>query len=380
MKYVVVGPTYPYRGGISHYTTLLVQHLRKRHKVEFYSYVRQYPGFLFPGETDKDPSQLVLRAECEYLVDPINPLSWLKVFWRIRQADPNALILQWWVPYWTPTLAGISFLVKAFTSIKILYVCHDIAPPDGGGPFDRHLAKFVLRHGDGFIVHSQDSLEKLRRMLSEDDVHLTVHPRYDMFNNGCPRSRDEAQARLGIHGRTILFFGFVRLYKGLEYLLQALPEVLKRLDVHLLVAGEFWIPESYYREFIRDAAVAERVKIVNRYIPNEEVPDFFAAADVAVFPYVAGSQSGAVQLAYGFGKPVIVTDAGGIADVVKHGQTGLVVPRRDAKALAEAIVRYFEDGLGDRFAMEIRKEEQRTLFAWEKLVALIERLSSAQGG
>jgi glycosyltransferase involved in cell wall biosynthesis len=377
VNYAVIGPTYPYRGGISHYTTLLVEHLRKKHDVKLYSYVRQYPGFLFPGETDKDPSQLVLRTDCEYLVDPINPLTWLEVFWRIRRYHPDALILQWWVPYWTPTLATISFLVKALTSIKILYICHDIAPPDGGGPFDRYLARFVLRRGDSFIVHSRDNLEKLNRMLSRDDVHVTVHPSYDMFNDGHPRSRAEAQARLGVQGNTILFFGFVRLYKGLEYLLKALPEVAKRLDVQLLVAGEFWIPESYYREFIDDESIADRVKIVNRYIPNEEVPDYFAAADVVICPYVAGSQSGAVQLAYGFGKPVIVTDAGGIADVVKDGKTGLVVPPRDSPALAEAIVRYFEDGLADKFAREIQKEEQKSLFAWETLVELIERLSVA---
>lgn len=377
MKYVLIGPTYPYRGGISHYTTLLVEHLRKKHEVKLYSYVRQYPGFLFPGETDKDPSRLVLRTGCEYLVDPINPLTWLSVFWRMRQDDPDALILQWWVPYWTPTLAGISFLVRTFTSIKIVYICHDIAPPDGGGPFDRHLARFVLKRGDSFIVHSQGNLQNLRQMLSKNDVHLTVHPSYDMFSGGCPPDKSEVQARLGVHGRTILFFGFVRLYKGLEYLLQALPEVLKRLDVQLLIAGEFWIPESYYRQFIDDENVAKHVVIVNRYIPNEEVPYYFAAADVVVFPYVAGSQSGAVQLAYGFGKPVIVTGAGGIADVVKEGKTGLVVPPRNSQALAEAIVRYFEDGLGEKFTAEIQKVEQKSLFAWENLVELIERLTAA---
>ena len=377
MKYVVIGPTYPYRGGISHYTTLLVQNLRRNHDVKLYSYVRQYPAFLFPGKTDMDPSELPLRADCEYLIDPINPLTWVKTFWRIRREDPDALILQWWVPYWTPTLAGISFLVKAFTSVKIVYICHDVTPPLEGGPFDRHLARFVLRRGDSHIVHSRDSLEKLRQMLPEDDVHLTVVPTYDMFNDGCPPDRSEAQARLGVHGRTILFFGFVRLYKGLEYLLQALPEVLKKMNVQLLIAGEFWIPESYYRQFIHDENVAKRVKIVNRYIPNEEVPDYFAAADVVVFPYVAGSQSAAVQLAYGFGKPVIVTDAGGIADVVKDGRTGLVVPPRNSQALAEAIIRYFEDGLGERFTAEIQKVEERSLFAWENLVRLIERLTVA---
>jgi len=376
MKYVVIGPTYPYRGGISHYTTLLIQNLRKKHEVKLYSYVRQYPAFLFPGRTDKDPSQLPLRAECEYLVDPVNPLTWLKAFWRVRQDHPDALILQWWVPYWTPTLAAISFLVRAFTSVKILYICHDIVPPDGGGPFDRHLARFVLRRGDSFIVHSRDSLNRLRQMLPKDDVHVTVHPTYDMFNTGHRRGKAEAQARLGVGGNTVLFFGFVRVYKGLEYLLQALPEVLRHQDVHLVVAGEFWIPESYYRGFIPDESVAKRIKIVNRYIPNEEVPDYFAAADVVVFPYTAGSQSGAVQLAYGFGKPVIVTDAGGIADVVEDGRTGLVVPAKNSRALAEAIIRYFQDGLGDKFAAEIEKKEQRSLFAWERLVELIEKLSA----
>ena len=371
MKICLIGPTYPYRGGISQYTTSLSQHLRDRHQVRLYSYTRQYPRLLFPGRTDRDPSCLPLKAECQYLVDPVNPWTWLRTFWEMKRDDPDLLILQWWVPYWTPTLAAISFLVKTFTPIKVLYICHNIMPHDGGGILDRSLARFVLRHGDHFIVHSEKDLERLQSLLPGASVRKAFIPPCSVFNT-VSLSSEEAKRDLGLRGRTILFFGFVRPYKGLEVVLRALPDVVERVGAHLLVVGEFWTDESVYTALIRDLGLEGHVTIVNRYVPNEKVGLYFAASDVVVLPYVEATQSAVVPIAYSFHKPVITTDVGGLAEVVRDGVTGLIVPPRDSVALAKAMIRYFEDDLGRRFVPHIRAQMAGEAFSWGRLVQLIE--------
>lgn len=370
MRYVLIGPTYPYRGGISHYTTLLYHHLKAAHEVKLYSFKRQYPAFLFPGRTDKDPSRSPLRADCEYLVDPVNPLTWLRVFRRIKEDEPDVLILQWTVPYWAPTLAGISALVKAFTTTRVLFICHNVVPHAGErmGLLDRGLAKLALRQGDYFIVHSEKDLKKLQGLLPGADVRKTFHPTYSIFNVD-PLPEEEAKRRLGLKSKTVLYFGFVRAYKGLEYLLQAMPEVLKQVDVHTLVVGEFWVRESRYRELIQELNLEQQVTIVNRYVPNEEIDLYFSAADVVVLPYIEATQSGVVQIAYGFAKPVITTNVGGLAEAVRDGETGLIVPPGDSHALARAIVRYFVQDLGPLFSANIRALNDR--FAWHGVVDLI---------
>jgi len=376
LKICLIGPTYPYRGGISHYTTLLFHHLRDRHQVKLYSYTRQYPRFLFPGRTDRDPSRVALKAECEYLVDPVNPWTWLRVFRRIKEDEPDILILQWTVPYWALTLAGISTLVKAFTTTRVLFVCHNVIPHAGErmGFLDRWLAKLTLGQGDYFIVHSEKDLKELQSLLPGADVRKAFLPIYNISNVD-PLPGEEAKRRLGLKSKTILYFGFVRAYKGLEYLLKALPAVLKQVDVHTLVVGEFWVRESHYRELIQRLNLGQHVTIVNRYVPNEEIGLYFSAADVVVLPYIEATQSGVVQIAYGFAKPVITTNVGGLAEVVRDGETGLIVPPRNSNALAKAITHYFAQDLGPLFSANIRALNDR--FAWHRLVDLINDIGTS---
>jgi glycosyltransferase involved in cell wall biosynthesis len=372
MKLCVIGPTYPFKGGISHFTTMLVQQLRRRHEVVFLSFKRQYPRLLFPGDATPDPSNHILHCECEYLLDPMNPFSWLKTFRRIKQTRPEALILQWWTPFWTPTLAVLSTLVKRYTPVRILFLCHHITPPDGG-PFDLVLARTVLSRGDKFIVLSEGDYADLRRALPGAHIHLTLLPNYEAFNQN-PLPPDEARRQLGYgeDDRLMLFFGFVRRYKGLGHLLRALASVPADLNVKLLVVGEFWESESGYRAAAEQLGIADRVQMINRYVPNEEIGLYFSAADVVVLPYLEATQSGVVQIAFGFDRPVITTNIGGLPEMLRDGQLGLVVPPQDEEALSEAITRYFRDGLGPAFQEKIRAE--RDLFSWERMVALIEEI------
>jgi len=372
LRICLIGPTFPYRGGIAHYTTLLAQHLRNEHEVYLYSYRRQYPRFLFPGNTAPDPSRQCLQADCEYILDPLSPWTWWRTFKRIRRARPDLLILQWWTPFWTPTLFALTHWVRRWTDIPILFLCHHIIAPDGG-PLDWLLSQFVFRRADGFIVLSEEDFALLRRALPEAYIRGTTLPSLDAFA-ATPVDPAQARARLGLPegDHVLLFFGFVRRYKGLRYLLQALPEVRAQVPVHLLVAGEFWEDEQIYTEMIAHLGLQEHVTLLNRYIPNEEVTLYFSAADVLVLPYLEATQSGVVQLAFGFERPVIATQVGGLAETVEHNGTGLIVPPGDVQALVRAIVDYFRENMGPRFQEQIRQVKDR--FAWEHLVRLIEEM------
>lgn len=374
MRICLVGPTYPFRGGISHYTTLLYQHLQLRHDTRLYSFQRQYPRLLFPGQTDRDPSSEPLVAPCEYLIDPVKPWTWWRTAQRVRVGGADLLVLQWTVPYWAPMLAGLSMLIKRISPrTRLLFICHNVAPRERELPLHRVLMRWALRHGDHFIVHSQADRAALLKVLPAADVRQAFHPTYAPLSHG-RYSIAAAKTKLGLAGPVALFFGLVRPYKGLEILIEALPVVRTHIALHTLVVGEFWVPEEPIRSRIRQLGLEASVTIVNRYVPNEDLDLYFAAADVVVLPYLAATQSGVVQLAYGFGKPVITTAVGGLPDAVIDGETGLLVPPGDHQALADAIVRYFESGLAVQLTANVRSQRWADAFSWEKLVEIIETL------
>lgn len=368
MKCTLIGPTYPYRGGISHYVTLLCEHLRQKHDVQFLSFKSQYPSFLFPGKTDKDPSSQPLRTDCDYLIAPLAPWTWFKAFWAIRRSQPELVILQWWVPYWAPTFASITFLVRRFTSSKILFICHNVVPHEGK-KFDRLLAKLTLGQGHYFIVHSERDLSDLRMLLPQANVQKVALPSNRALAQG-RMAKPEARAKLGLECNVILFFGFVRQYKGLVYLLRAMPKVLRRMDIHLLIVGEFWDDIASYAELIHELGLCHSVTVVNRYIPNEELGLYFSAADVVVLPYVDATQSAVIPLAYAFERPVITTTVGGLPDVVFGGETGILVPPGDSEALAQAIMRFFLSEPDQEWADAIARYRHK--FSWERLVEAVE--------
>jgi glycosyltransferase involved in cell wall biosynthesis len=356
---------------------VLVEHLRRGHDVDFVSFKRQYPRWLFPGNPDPDPSNDVLHCECEYLLDPLNPFTWLRTYRRVKRHKPDVLLLQWWTPFWTPTTAVLATLVKRRTSTRILFLCHHISPPDGG-PFDFTLARTVLSRGDEFIVLSESDYADLRRALPDASIHLAKHPTYEIFSLG-RRDREAARAQLGYgeQDNLLLFFGFVRRYKGLKLLLHALARVPDALNVKLLVVGEFWEPEAEYRALASELGITDRVQMINRYVPNEEMGLFFSPADVVVLPYLEATQSGIAQIAFGFDLPVITTSVGGLPETVRDEEFGLVVPSRDEEALAQAITRFFEEELAGEFRSRIQAE--RDVFSWDRLVQLIENVLGGQG-
>ena len=367
MKFCVIGPTYPFRGGIAHYTTLLVKHLRERHQVVFYSYSRQYPRWLFPGSTMPDPSSCALKEPCERIIDPLNPLTWWQTAQRIAADKPDVLLLQWWTPFWLPLLLTVSVIARR-ARIPILYLCHQMIEPDSSA-LELLLARPALRLGDAFIVMSQKDFALAQRILGDKPIRVAHHPIYDGFpQQGL--ARVQARAHLGIEPDEplLLFFGFVRRYKGLRYVLDALGQLSQ--PPRLLIAGEFWEEEALYRDLIRQLGLEQHVVIHNRYIPNEEIEPYFVAADALVLPYLSGSQSGVGMIALNYGIPVIATSIGGLAETVTHGETGLIVPPADSAALAAAIERFFREGLSEPFRAAM--SQGRAHLSWDALIRIIE--------
>jgi len=371
MRICVIGPTYPFRGGIAHYTTLLYRALRERHEVRFIAFRRQYPKWLFPGETDRDPSaRSIVEPGAERVISSYLPWSWFAAAWRVVMFRPRIVVIPWWVGFWAPVFWTMAMLVRILTDARIVYLCHNVVAHEAGR-FDRVATALALATGHGFVVHSQEDCDNLRAILPLAVVRKSPHPTYEAFAES-GLTRDEARRRLEIEPgeNVILFFGFVRPYKGLDVLLKALPGVTAAEPVRLMVVGEFWKGEDETRALIDDLGVADRVTLVNRYVPNEEVETWFAAADVVALPYRSATGSGICQVAFGHGRAVVATSVGCLPEVVLDGRTGLVVPPGDPAALADALIRFFRDGLRDRF--EAAVVEDRDRFSWRHMVDAIE--------
>ena len=369
MKICLLGPTYPFRGGIAHYTTLLYRELKKRHRVRFFGFRRQYPRWLFPGETDRDPSLQPLREDdVEYILDSLNPFTWIKLFLRARKENPELFIFPWWSFFWLLPFWSITFALKRFTPVKILFICHSVVEHEANF-FSRLAAKLVLGNGDYFIVQSEEEAQNLRNIFSFARVKICFNP--STYFKSQKITKLEARKRLNIKvSRVILFFGFIRPYKGLRYLIEALPEVLKEMDVLLLIAGEFWDKKEDYERQIARCNLQEKVKIADRYIPDEEVGIYFSAADIVVLPYVSVTGSGIVSLAFEQEKPVVVSDVGALAEIVEDNKTGFLVPPKDSQAIARAIIAFYKEDKDKEFIENVRNKRKE--FSWERLVKVIE--------
>jgi len=373
MRAVLVGPAYPYRGGIAHYTTRLCQTLRERgHDVLMVSFKRQYPQWLFPGRSDKDPSREPFKVEsARYWIDSLNPGSWLTTFRRISRYKPDVLIMQWWTTFWAPAWWTVGMLNRLFLRKPLVYICHNVLPHEARW-WDPWLTRLVLRWGTRFIVQSPAERSRLATLLPTAQSVVIPPPVFDMFTDKAI-PKEVARKRLGLPlgVPVLLFFGIVREYKGLKDLLAALPEIRDRLGkVILVVAGEFWDEKQPYMEMIQRLGIGDLVVIEDRYIPNEEMPLYFSAADVLVAPYRRVTGSGVVQMAQGFELAVITTWTGQQFGENTDDELWSPVPPGDVVALTTAIVHFFQDDTV-RQRLQKRKTPRRE-FSWNELVHLIE--------
>lgn len=374
MKIVIVGTAYPLRGGIAHYNALLYRALRERgHQVHVITFSRQYPSLLFPGRTQQDTGEEAIPVNAESLLDSINPLSWVRVALRIRQCAPDLVIFKYWMPFFAPCFAAVTFLSKLLCGTRVLYICDNIVPHEST-PIDAALTRLGLGFVNHFVVMSTTVRQDLLRYVPDADFRQVPHPVYSIF--GDPLPKDEARRQLGLaQGNLILFFGYVRAYKGLDVLLKAMPQVLRQTRAHLLVAGEFYSDKEAYLRLIDYLGISSAVTVVDEFIPNQDVKLYYSAADVVVLPYLSATQSGIVQIAYHFNKPVITTDVGGLPDEVEDNVTGFVVPAGDPETLARAIVTYFAHRREQPFALQISQHKRR--YSWEQLAEAIESFENS---
>lgn len=369
MRIVLIGPVYPYKGGISHYTSLLCRALRQKHEVIMVSYKMQYPKFLFKKE-QKDYSNKSFQVDdTKYWIHTANPINLFLAARRIGKLRPDAVILQWWHPYFAPCYRILATLLG---EIPLLITCHNVFPHERF-PLDRFLTRMVLKRADGYIVQSHLDEKDLLTVKPDANYVVTPHPTYNAFKMK-NMSKAEARALLAVGSDSpmLLFFGFVREYKGLKYLLDALPEVKKRIpDISLWVVGDFGDDKDVYLEQIEKNRIGDNIRLVEGYVPDQEVEKYFAAADLVVLPYVSATQSGIVQIAYGFDKPVVVTDVGGLPDVVRHKETGYVVPSGNAQEIAKAVISFYQEDRETDWESNIRK--QAAEFSWETMVERMEK-------
>lgn len=369
-RIVLIGPVYPYKGGISHYTGLLCRALRKKYDVTMISYKMQYPKILFKKKQRDYSNDSFQIEDTKYWLNTANPFNIVHTARQICALRPDLVILQWWHPYFAPCYWILS---KCLGRTTRLFVCHNVFPHERF-PMDRFLTKRVMRCGTLFITHSQADVRELKTIKKDAKALAAVHPTYNAFkirNIGY----EEARRKLGISSdeKMLLFFGFVRPYKGLMYLLKAMPMVRQKLpQARLWIVGDFGEGKEEYLEAIRNLGIEEAVRIVEGYIPDVEVEPYFAACDLVVLPYVSATQSGIAQIAYGFDKPVVVTAVGGLPEVVIDGQTGYIARPGDAQDLAEKIVHFFEKNKAKEFAAHVAAEAGK--YSWEVMVENIEKL------
>lgn len=365
MKIAMIGPVHPYKGGIAHYTDLLCRALREDgNEVQLYSFKFQYPKLLYKKPQKDMKSSGFGTNDADFCIHTLNPFNWIKVAGRIKKQKPELIILQWWHPYFAPCFWSICKLLRRE---KILFVCHNVFPHERF-PLDRLLTKWTLGCGRYFITQSKMDARDLLSVKHDAVYRVTPHPTYGMFcRQGMSMQKAREQLQIDQGQRVLLFFGFVRKYKGLQYLLEAM-KLLKERDfkVQLWVVGDFGEDKDEYVEQIRTFEIGDQVQMVQGYVPDDEVEKYFAASDLVVLPYLSATQSGIVQIAFGFEKPVLVTEEGGLPDVVTNGKTGYVVEPRSAEMIAEAIMDYYINNRREAFVSQIEKEKDR--FSWKTFV------------
>lgn len=372
MKITIIGPSYPYRGGIALFSNRLAEALiNDGHKVNIVTFTLQYPSFLFPGKTqfvsDKNGSELNISRK----INSVNPFNWVKVGKQIKDLKPDLVIFKYWMPFMATCFSAISKQIKKNNHTKIIAVVHNLIPHESRFGDNFLTNKFVNRM-DGFVTMSKSVLRDLEKFDMSKTKVFSPHPLYDNF--GEAKSREDALNNLGLDAsyQYMLFFGIIRKYKGLDLLLNAFAdERLNNGSIKLIVAGEFYDNPSEYIDLIKKFNLEEAVILKSEFIPDDEVGNYFCAADIIVQPYRNATQSGVTQIAYHFNKPMLVTDVGGLKEIVPHQKVGYVV-QRTASEIVKALVDFYENNRSEEFVNGVIEEKKK--YSWQKMVDTIKLL------
>jgi glycosyltransferase involved in cell wall biosynthesis len=378
MKVVIIGPAWPLRGGLASFDQRLCRAFNEEgHPCCVYSFSLQYPGFLFPGTTQYSSEPAPAGIDIVSVINSVNPVNWILTGNRLKQLEPDLIVVRYWLPFMGPALGTILRRVRKNLKTKIIAITDNVLPHEKR-PGDKVFTRYFLKSCDAFVTMSDAVMEDLRKFEKTKPASRVIHPLYDNFGEIISKKA----ARAALYEKTglpiteeekiILFFGFIRKYKGLDILLRAMSDpAMKKSGIRLLIAGEFYEDREPYQKLINELNISEQLILKTDFIPDAEVQYYLCAADAVIQPYRHGTQSGVTPLAYHFEKPMIVTNVGSFAEQVIHEQTGLVCEPEPA-ALARAIRRFYE--LGEPyFIPHLRTEKKK--YSWKNLVNTLLGLS-----
>lgn len=370
---VILGSAYPLRGGLAAYNERLARAYQAQgDTVKIITFSLQYPNFLFPGKTQYSDEPKPQDIDIEVMVNSINPFNWIKIGRKIKRLKPDLLIIKYWIPFMAPSLGTIARIARKNRKTKVVSILDNIIPHEKR-PGDQLFSGYFANSVDGFVAMSKQVMDDLDLFDKKKPRVFCPHPLYDHF--GDLATKHEAMQNLGLDPSFgyLLFFGFIRDYKGLDLLLHAMAdERIRKMKLKLLVAGEFYTDSKPYFDIIEKNRLADAVIMVSDFIPDSKVADYFNACDLVVQPYKDATQSGVTQIAYHFEKPILTTNVGGLAEIVPHGKVGFVV-QPDALEIADAIVRFYNEVKESEFIENIKTEKLK--YSWEKMLEAVDRVS-----
>ncbi len=367
-KIIIIGSAYPLRGGgITSYNERLAREfIAQGFDITIYTFSLQYPKILFPGTTQYSSEPPPADLKIKVCINSINPFNWIKVGDELRNIKPDIIIVRYWLPFMAPCFGTILRRVKKNKHTKVICIADNIIPHEKR-IIDTHFTRYFVKPVDAFILMSKKVLNDLKEIVKNKPAKFIPHPLYDNF--GEKISKEEARKKLGIglDEKIILFFGFIRKYKGLDILLEAI-KILKDQNqkIKLLVAGEFYDDKKKYDDLITRLGINDHLILHTDFIPDNEVKYFLCAADCVVQPYRHATQSGVTPLAYHFEKPMIVTNVGGLPDMVPD-RVGLIA-KPNANDIAQKIIEFFQLG-EDHFLPHLREEKKK--YSWNNIVQAI---------
>ncbi len=363
-KIAIIGPAYPLRGGLATFDERLARAFQAEgYEVIIFTFSLQYPSILFPGKTQLSDATSPADLNIKVCINSINPLSWYTTSKLIVAFEPDLVICRFWLPFMGPSLGTILKLIQKKIKTTVVGLIDNIIPHEHRIG-DRLLSKYFTHQVDNYVVMSHTVGEELKTFKADANIQFLNHPVYDIFGSKADKVFSKKQLKLDLNQDYILFFGFIRAYKGLDLLLEAMAiPKLKSLGIKLIVAGEFYEDRAKYDSIIAQYKLQKDIIFFDNYIPDDEVKYYFGAADLVVQPYKTATQSGISQIAYHFEKPMIVTDVGGLSEIVPHGVCGYVTPL-DVVAIAESISVFYTQ----KPDFEANIIEEKKKFSWDYMV------------
>ena len=371
MKITIIGPAHPLRGGLASYNERIAQAYKDEgHEVNIITFSLQYPNFLFPGKTQYS-SDAQPDLDISVAINSVNPFNWTKVGLQLKKQRPDLILCKFWLPFMGPCFGTILRIAKSNGHTKVASIIDNIIPHESRVG-DRAFAKYFVGAVDGFVVMSKSVGQDMRKFTTDKPVEFIPHPIYDNYGERVSKTTAKEYLQLQQTDKHLLFFGFIRKYKGLDLLLEAMAdERIQRQGIKAIIAGEYYDDQQQYLDLIEKYNLQQHIILKDDFIPNDEVRYYFGASDVVVQPYKSATQSGISQLAFHFEKPMIVTKVGGLPEIVNDSVSGYVT-EVDSKAIVTAILKYYAENKEAAFTEAVIEKKKE--FSWERMTAGVLRV------